>query len=180
MSSGFCCAGNKILQFVICRAKLHAVWLSASKSLYVKTEFYQKSRPHFLRFFALTFDNPPRPRRARTAAAGKRNRVFKELSTFPTDFSTSIFSLYFNAYPEKKPENVNPANGIFLVFNFCYAVSITDRSMRYAGKNARYCKTGGEKPLPNVRFPSDTGSARPLEIQKFPAIRNGVMAGAIA
>jgi len=70
------------------------------KFLYVKTEFCQKSRPVFLRFFALTFHNFRRRSRRNVPLPGKRNRDFKELSTFPTDFSTSIFSLYFNAYPE--------------------------------------------------------------------------------
>lgn len=98
MSSSFCFPGSVLLRSVICRKKLHAARLPAAEDLHVKTEFYQKSQPHFLRFFGLTFHNIRRKSRPAGILPGKRNRVFKELSTFPTDFSTSIFSLFFNTF----------------------------------------------------------------------------------
>ena len=98
MSSSFCFPGSTLLRSVICRKKLHAARLLAAEDLHVKTEFYQKSQPHFLRFFGLTFHNIRRKSRPAGVLPGKRNRFFIELSTFPTDFSTSIFSLFFNTF----------------------------------------------------------------------------------
>ena len=149
MSSGFCCAGNKILQFVICRAKLHAAALPMGKFLYVKTEFCQKSRPVFLRFFALTFHNFRRRSRRNAPLSGKTQPGFqKELSTFPTDFSTSIF-LCISVLIRRISRKCQSANGILFVSGCRYAVSITN-CPRHMQENARHCKTGGGRSPPPV------------------------------
>ena len=144
MSSGFCFPGSALLRSVICRKKLHAARLPAAEVLHVKTEFYQKSQPHFLRFFGLTFHNIRRKSRPAGVLPGKRNRVFKELSTFPTDFSTRSEEHTSELQSLAKfPENVNPANGILFFSDCRYAVSIILFPARYAGKTAPRREPGG-------------------------------------
>ena len=137
MSSGFCFPGNKLLQSVICRMRLHAAPLPAALSLYVKTEFYQKYRLHFLRIPTLTFHNFRRRNRSNGPVRKKKQPGFQRVINISHRLFNIDFFFMFQCFSANIPENVNPANGSLHRSVSRYAVSITSFSVQYAGKTAR-------------------------------------------
>lgn len=117
MSSGFCSPGNELLQSVICRMRLHAASHSAMYSLYVKSEFYQKSWLHFLRFFALTFHNFRRRIRSMASVPENATGFSKSYQHFPQTFQHRFF-LYVSMLLRKYTRKCQPRKRQFAPFRF--------------------------------------------------------------